>query len=143
MFETCYLTKPIFINKAVQAIEKLRKIGGLSLVSLILGGCGVALDVNSFYPAIMCNLMPYIYMFMDEKAIEKYKAGTKICRSDIYEIKFKFPPTQTMPTFTVKTGDSLILPLMSEDFDNNTDIENRIWVTGDAILIARKCDPEV
>lgn len=53
IFTTCYLTKPIFVNKEALVIEQETKRGGCTGANSNFFGIGVFIDENSFYPAIM------------------------------------------------------------------------------------------
>jgi hypothetical protein len=61
MFTTCYLKKPIFVNKEALQIELDTKSGGCTGCNSNIFGVGVFIDENSFYPSVMCNEMPVEY----------------------------------------------------------------------------------
>lgn len=81
-------------------------------------GFGIVIDVNSFYPAIMMNMMPLWYKTLTAKAVEKYEQLQLVTRGNyrqlvkhhsLYRIKFKFPANEPLPTIATKVDGSLVM----------------------------------
>ena len=48
--------------KETYEAERLSYRGGLTISFKIKGGWGICLDINSSYPAAMCNIMPWRFI---------------------------------------------------------------------------------
>ena len=62
MWEKCFFKDVMFVNRHTLPVELQMKIGGLTQTYRRKTGCGIIIDVNSFYPSIMMNLMPLHYI---------------------------------------------------------------------------------
>lgn len=145
MWERCFFKDIMFVNKNTLPIELSMKIGGLTQTYRRKAGCGIIIDVNSFYPAIMKNMMPLHYKDYGEGSVKEFKREITVDNIGIietcsmYMIKFCFPSTCMLPTIVEKTGDTLIMPLRSQMWRDSAEEDKEdgcVWVYGETIKVA-------
>lgn len=62
VWKDCFLQTDVHVNKQAMEFERLSYRGGLTLVFRTICKLGFSIDINSSYPAAMCNYMPIVHL---------------------------------------------------------------------------------
>lgn len=140
IWERCFLKVIITTNPNTLEAERASYRGGFTCAYKVKSDYGMAIDINSSYPAAMMNLMPAFHVMHNARPEEFSKPRemslVELVPYFLYHAIFEFPREQIYPTIGVRVNHSIVnVQRLGED--------EYQWLWGVELIQALQCKARV